>query len=149
MTRKAGLLGVKGTNPSCPTASFLVVISWTHLFAEFVARMEDVRLPKCVIFRELVGARAASGPNKNSRGGVFWTTSELSASTPTSRRLQPRTRGNSAGRWNKGRNVSCRNKSLQRKPGLDYGMQQFERDGKDQREDTLKQAGSCWFACYN
>ena len=29
------------------------------LFAGFVARMEDTRLPKCVVFGELVGARAA------------------------------------------------------------------------------------------
>ena len=25
------------------------------LFAEFLARMEDTRLPKCVMFREMVG----------------------------------------------------------------------------------------------
>ena len=31
--------------------------------------------------------------------------------------------GNSSRRWNKGRNVSWRNGSLQRKPGLDYGIQ--------------------------
>ena len=42
-------------------------------------------------------ARAASGARKKSERGVSWTTSELSASTPTSGRLQPRTRGNSAG----------------------------------------------------
>ena len=34
-----------------------------------------------------------------------------------------RTRGNGAGRRNKGRNVSWRNGSLQRKSGLDDGMQ--------------------------
>ena len=39
---------------------------------------------------------------KNSERGVFWMTSKLPASTPTSRRLQPRTRGNGAGRRNKG-----------------------------------------------
>ena len=93
------------------------------LFAGFVARMEDTRLPKCVMFGELVGARAAWGGRKKSEWGVSWTTSELSASTPTSGRLQPRTRGNGAGRRNKGRNVSWRDGSLQRKPGLDYGMQ--------------------------
>ena len=38
-------------------------------------------------------------------------------------RLQPRTRGNDAGRQIKERNVSWRNGSLQRKPGLDYDMQ--------------------------
>ena len=37
-------------------------------------------------------------------------------------RLQPRTRGNDAGRRRKGQNVSWRNGSLQRKPWLDYGM---------------------------
>ena len=35
----------------------------------------------------------------------------------------PRTRGNGAGRRNKERNVSWRNRSLQGKPRLDYGMQ--------------------------
>ena len=48
-----------------------------------------------------------------------WTTSELSASTPISGRLQPRTRGNGTRRRNKERNVSWRNGSLQKKSGLD------------------------------
>ena len=43
---------------------------------------------------------------KMSVSGVSWTTSEFSASTPTSGRLQPRTRGNGAERQNKGRNIS-------------------------------------------
>ena len=49
------------------------------LFTGFVAitRMEDTRLPKCVMFGELVGGR------KNSGWGVSWTTSEHSASTST------------------------------------------------------------------
>ena len=42
------------------------------------------------------------GARKKSGWGVSWTTSELSASTPTSERLQPRTRGNGAERQNKG-----------------------------------------------
>ena len=46
---------------------------------------------------------------------------------PDSERLQPKTRGNGAGRRNKGRNVLCRNGSLQRKPGLDYSMQSYAR----------------------
>ena len=36
--------------------------------------------------------------------------------------LQARTKGSGAGRQNKGRNVSWRNGSLRRKPGLDYSM---------------------------
>ena len=57
------------------------------LFAGFVARIEDTRLPKCVMFRVLVGARAAWGRRKKSGWGVFWTILELSASTPTSRQM--------------------------------------------------------------
>ena len=67
------------------------------------------------------------GASKTSEWGVSWTISELSASTPTSGRLQPRTRGNGAERQNKGRNISWRNGSLQRKPRLDYGMQSCAR----------------------
>ena len=92
------------------------------LFAGFVARMEDTRLPKCGIFGELVGARAAWGDRKNNRPGVPWTTSELPVSMATSGRLQPRTTGNGTRRRNKERNVSWRNGSLQRKSGLGYGM---------------------------
>ena len=93
------------------------------LFMVFVARMEDTRLPRCVTFGELVGGGAVRGGRKKSEWGVSWTISELSESTPTSGRLQPRTRRNGADR----QNVSWRNGSLQRKPGLDYGMQQYAR----------------------
>ena len=95
------------------------------LFARCVARMEDTRLPKCVMFGEMVGGTGCVGARKNSGWGVSWTTSELSASTPTSGRLQPRTRENGAERQNKGRNTSWQNRSLQRKPGMDYGMQWY------------------------
>ena len=59
--------------------------------------------------------------NKSGRD-VSWSTSEPSASTPISGRLLPRTKGNGAGRWNKGLDVSWRNGPLQRKPGIDYSM---------------------------
>ena len=52
---------------------------------------------------------------------VSLTILELSVSAPTSGRLQPRIRRNGAKWRNKGRNVSWRNVSLQRKSGLDYG----------------------------
>ena len=72
-------------------------------------------------------------------------TSELLVLASTSKRLQPRTRGNGARRCNKGRNVSWRNQLLQRKPGLDYGtlLYMSERDGKDQIEDNSKKPCSC------
>ena len=75
------------------------------LFAGIVARVEDTRLPKCVMFGEMLGARAVSGARKKSGWSVSWTISELSASKPTSGRLQPRTRENGAERQNKGRNI--------------------------------------------
>ena len=62
------------------------------LFAEFVARIEDTRLPKCVVFGEVVGGAGCVGGRKNNGWGVSWTTSEFSVLTPTSGRLQPRTR---------------------------------------------------------
>ena len=49
------------------------------LFAGFVARMEDMRLPKCVMFGELVGGAGCVGVRKKSEWGVSWTTSEPSA----------------------------------------------------------------------
>ena len=56
--------------------------------------------------RRIGGGRGLrEGPGKRVNGGVSWTTSELSESTPTSGRLKPRTRGNGAGLRNKGRNV--------------------------------------------
>ena len=89
------------------------------------------------------------GASKKSGWGVSWTTSELSASTPTSGQLQPRTRGDGAERRGTrgdifyGEMDRCRvsqgwTTACSRLP---------ERDGKDQGEDIPKQAGSCWFAC--
>ena len=101
------------------------------LFAGFVVRIEDTRLPTCVMFGEIVEGAGCVGARKKSGWGVSWTTSELSASTPTSGRLQPRTRGNVAERQNKGRNISWRNGSLQRKPRLDYGMQWYTRTWRE------------------
>ena len=60
----------------------------------------------------------------------------------------PTTRGNDARPRNKGRAVSWRNWSLQRK-GLGWTTacsSMLERDGKDQGEDSPKQACPCWFA---
>ena len=107
------------------------------LFAGFVVRMEDTRLLTCVMLGELVrGAGCAGGQGKEWMGCFL--DDDLRAfifNAATSGRLQPRTRGKINGttdRRNKGRNISRRNRSLQRKPRLDYGMQ--------------SQAGSCWFA---
>ena len=41
------------------------------MVAGFVARMEDTRLPKCVMFGGLVGARAVWGARKKEWMGCF------------------------------------------------------------------------------
>ena len=87
--------------------------------------MENTRLLKCVMLGELIGGAGCVGGRRNKSGyGVSWMTSELSVSTLTSGRLQPKTEGNGARRRNKEWDVSCRNGSLQRKLGLDYGGMQ-------------------------
>ena len=97
-----------------------------------------------------MGDASCGGGQEKEWMRVSWTTSELSVFAPTSKRLQPRTRGDGARRCNKGRNVSWRNKLLQRKPGMDYDTQLYnnmsERDGKDRREDNPKKPCLFWFA---
>ena len=88
------------------------------------------------------------GGRKKSGWGVSWTTSELSASTPTSERLQPRTRGGMA--QNGGTRGGTRGGTFHGKMNRCRGCQGWttacssmpERDGKDQGEDSPKQAGS-------
>ena len=75
-------------------------------------RMRDTRLPKCVMFGEFV--RGAGGVEGHEKEWMGYSLDDLRAFGINS--------GNGAGRRNKGRNVSWRNRSLQRKPGLDYGM---------------------------
>ena len=114
------------------------------LFARFVARMKDTRLPKCVIFADLVGGAAVWGTRKKSGCGVSWTTSGPSVSTPTSRRLQPRARRNGAERRGifHGEMDRCR----ERQRWTMTCSRMPEHDEKDQGEDSPKQTGSCWFA---
>ena len=96
------------------------------MFAGFVARMEDTRLPKCMMFGELVGGAGGVGVRKNSGwGGVF-------AGRPQRFRHQRRpvddcspgqggmaqVDGTRGGTFH-GEMDHC----MQRKLGLDYGMQ--------------------------
>ena len=85
---------------------------------------------------------------KKSGWGVSWTTSEFSPSTSTSGRLQPRMRGNGAeqrktrrGGTFHGEMDRCRESQSWTTACSDMP----ERDGKDQGEDSQKQAGSSWF----
>ena len=72
------------------------------------------------------------GGKKNNRWGVSSTTSELSASKPTSGRLQPRNRGNDEGRRNKGRNVHGEMDRCRESQGWTTACRSMpERDGKE------------------
>ena len=71
------------------------------------------------------GMGCVEGQEKEWMGCFLDDLRAFSASTPTSGRLEPRTRGNSGGRRNKGVEHFMVKwiTALQRKPGLDYGMQ--------------------------
>ena len=115
-------------------------------FAGFVARMEDTRLPKCVVFRELAGGAGCVGGQEKEWMGCFlydlrafginadqWTTTAQDEG-------EWRRTAQNGGTW---ADISWRNGSLQRKPGLDYGMQPYsmpERDGKDKVKERIAQS---------
>ena len=72
-----------------------------------MARMEDKRLPKCVMFGLLVGgAGCVEGQEKQWMGHFLDDLRAFGINADQCRRLQLRTRGKGAGRWNKGWNVS-------------------------------------------
>ena len=86
------------------------------LFAGFVARVEDTKLPKCVMIGEPVGARAARGARKRVDGA--------SPGPPQRFRYQRRPVDDySPGRWGMAQDGGTRGGTL-------------ERDGKDQGEGS-------------
>ena len=97
------------------------------LFAGFVARMEDTRLPKCVIFGEMVGGAGCVGGQEKEWMGCFLDDLRAFGINADQWTTAAQTRGNVAERQNKGWNSSWQNGSLQRKPRLDYGMQRYAR----------------------
>ena len=114
------------------------------LFAGFVARMEDTRLPKCVMFGEMVGGEGFVGGQEKERMGCFLDDLRafgINANQWTTAAQNGAERQHNGGtfhdkmdhcRKNQGWTMTC------------SGMP--ERDEKDQGEDNPKQAGSCWFA---
>ena len=93
----------------------------------FVARMEDTRLPKCVMSGELVGGAGCVGGQEKEWMGCFLDYLRAFGVNAD----QWTTAAQDKGGWRRtaeqGRNISWRNGSLQRKPGLDYGMQWYAR----------------------
>ena len=93
------------------------------LFAGFVVCMEDTRLPKCVNFRELVGGADCVGGQEKEWMGCFLDCLRGFGINADQWTTAAQDEGNDTGRRNKRRTISWRNGSLQRKSGLDYGMQ--------------------------
>ena len=94
------------------------------LFARFVARMEDTRLPKCVMFGEMMGGAGCVEGQKKEWMGCFLEDLRAFGINADQWRTAAQDEGeNGAERQNKGRNISWQNGSLQKKPRLDYGMQ--------------------------
>ena len=100
--------------------------------------------------RDVRGTREGCGfreVTRNLMDGVSWATSEFSASTPTSGRSQPGTRGNNIGRRNKGPYFHDEMDRGRERQGSTTACSNIsERDGKDQGEGSSKQACSHWFA---
>ena len=85
--------------------------------------MEDTRLPKCVMFGEMVGGAGCVGGQEKEWMGCFLDDLRAFGINADQWTTEAQDEGIGAERRNKGRNISWRNGSLQRKPGLDYGMQ--------------------------
>ena len=97
------------------------------MFAGFVARIEDTKLPKCVMFGEMVrGVGCVGGQEKEWIGcflgdfRVFGINADQWATAAQGEREQRRTA-------EQGADISWRNGSLQRKLRLGYGMQWYAR----------------------
>ena len=110
--------------------------------------MEDTRLPKCVMFGELVGGAACVRGAEGKVDGVF-------RGRPQSlwhqRRLvddgSPGRRGVAQGGGARGGTFHGKMDRCRESQGWTTACNSMpEHDGKNQREDGPKQAGSCWFA---
>ena len=118
------------------------------LFTGFVLRMEGIRLPKYVMFVEFVaGANCVGGAGKIMDGCFLddliafgintdqWTTA--AQDKEKWRRTAEQGGGTFHGEMDRSREGQGWTTTCSSLP---------ERDGKDQGEDSPKQAGSCWFA---
>ena len=97
------------------------------LSARFVARMEDTRLPKCVMVGEKVGGAGCAGGQKKECMGCLLDDLRAFGINTDQRTTAAQTKGNGAERQSKERNISWQNGSLQKKARLDYGMQWYTR----------------------
>ena len=118
------------------------------LFAGFVARMEDTRLPKCVMFEEMVGGAGCVGGQKKEWMGCFL--DDLRAFGINAD--QWTTAAQDEGKWHRTAEQGAEHfmgkwiAAEKTKQGWTTAPSRMpEHDGKDQGEDSPKQAGSCSF----
>ena len=118
------------------------------LFAGFVARMEDTRLPKCVVFGELsAGVSCVGGQEKEWMGcflddlRAFGINADQWRTAAEDEEKWRRTAKQGAERfmakWIATEKVRAETTTCTSMP---------DRDGKDQEQENPKQACSCWFA---
>ena len=91
-------------------------------FAGAVARMEDTRLPKCVMFGELVGGAVSSGGQEKEWMGCLLDDFRVFGIDPEKWTIAAQDEGE-CHRKSKQRAELMTNGSRQREPGQHYGMQ--------------------------
>ena len=98
------------------------------LFAGFMARLGDTRLPKCIMFGELVGdVCCVGGKEKECTRCLLDDLRAFGIKSKPVDVCSPGRGGMAQDRGTRGRNVSWRNGSLQGKSVLGYGMQCYAR----------------------
>ena len=114
------------------------------LFVGSVARMKDTRLPKCVMFGALMGGAGCVGGLEKERMGCFpddLRTFDINADDCRPGRGGMAQDGGTRGGTFHGEMDRCR----ESQGWTTVCNSMPERDGKDQGEDSPKQAGSCQF----
>ena len=111
------------------------------LFAGFMARLEDTRLPKCVMFGELMGGAGCVGGQEKEWMGYFL--DDLKAFGDDAH--QRTTAAQNDGEWRKTAEQGAGRFMAKwiAAEKVRSGSSMPERDGKDQERDSLKQACSC------
>ena len=118
------------------------------LFAEFVARMEDTRLPKCVMFGEMVGSAGCVGGQEKEWMEYFL--DDLRAFSINAD--QWTTAAQDEGKWRKTAEQGAEHfmakwiVAEKVKTGLRHAVVCSNVTGRTKEENSPKQAGSCWFA---
>ena len=104
--------------------------------------MEDTRLPKCVMFGEMVGGADCVG--RKEWMGCFQ--DDLRAFGINAD--QWTTAAQDEGEWRRtAEHLMAKWIVAEKAKGTTACSGMLEHNGKDREEDSPKQAGSCWFAC--